>query len=118
MTKSLGETIEEVANTMSATAARAMKGLREVSDAVAELREAELMLKGLAASQAIAVENRKSPGVENPRLAYRIEEGAKLLGLSRKTIHRRIADGSLTSTKRLGTRLVSAESIRALFQPE
>jgi excisionase family DNA binding protein len=75
-----------------------------------------MMLKGLAASQIIAAENRKPTNGENPRLAYRIDESAKLLGLSRKTIERRIADGSLASTKRLGTRPVSAESVRALFE--
>jgi excisionase family DNA binding protein len=92
-------------------------GLQEISDAVAELREAEMMLKGVAASQIIAAENGKPTNGENPRLACRIDEAAKLLGLSRKTIERRIAYGSLASTKRLGTRLVSAASVRALFEP-
>jgi signal transduction histidine kinase len=53
-------TIEEVANTMSAATARAVEGLREVSIAIAELRDAEKVLKGLAAAlRAIAAENRE-----------------------------------------------------------
>jgi excisionase family DNA binding protein len=124
MTKPRSMTIEEIADTLSAIAARATKSLREVSDAIAELRDAEMMLKGLAASQAIAAENRKpandengkSANRENPRLAYRIDEAAKLLGVSRKTIDRKIKAGFLVSSKRLGRRRLSAESIMALFE--
>jgi excisionase family DNA binding protein len=137
VTKPPSTTIEEIANTMSAAAARAMKGLREVSDAIAELREAELMLKGLAASRAVAVDDDRKSGdgvntrpayrvddnweskEENLRIAYRPAEAAKLLGVSRKTIHRRIAEGKLASTKELGGRLISVESIRtALLRPD
>ena len=39
-------------------------------NAVAELRDAEKMLKGLAASQTIAAENWTSSNGENPPLAY------------------------------------------------
>jgi excisionase family DNA binding protein len=49
------------------------------------------------------------------RLAYRVDEAAKKLGVSRDTIERAIKKGTLKSTKRLGVRLVSAESARALF---
>jgi excisionase family DNA binding protein len=116
--KAVGPTIEEIASTMSAAAERATKGLREVSDAVAELREAEMILKGLAASQTIAIEEHRKPrNDENPRLAYRPDEAAKLLGVSRKTIQRRINNGTLVSTKVLGGRLISAESVKALFEP-
>jgi excisionase family DNA binding protein len=115
LVKSPSLNIEDIVNTMSAAVARAMKGLREVSDAVAELRDAEMMLRGLAASQMIAAKDRKPSNDENSRLAYRVDEAAKALGLSRKTINRRIADGTLASTKKLGRRLVSVESAKALF---
>jgi excisionase family DNA binding protein len=137
VTKSPSTTIEETANTISAAAARATKGLREVSDAIAELREAELALRGLAVSRAVAVDNdRKSRSdlntrpvrtvddiwkskEEDLRMALRPAEAAKLLGISRKTIHRRIAEGKLASTKFLGGRLISVESIKAaLLRPE
>jgi hypothetical protein len=91
-------TIEEIASAMSAAAARAMKGLREVSDAIAELREAEMMLKGLAASQmpvekrTIAAENRKPPPKD---LAYPIPEVVRKLGLHRRTIEYKIQAGKL-----------------------
>ena len=50
-----------------------------------------------------------------PRIAYRVEELCAALGVSRTSIYRAIADGSLKSTKRLGARLIDAESVRALF---
>jgi hypothetical protein len=97
MTKPPSLILEEIASTMSAAAARALRGLREVSDAIAELREAEMMLKGLAASQvlvekrSIADEHRKPPSKdENPRLAYPIPEVARKLGLHRRTIEYKI----------------------------
>jgi hypothetical protein len=83
VTKNSPMTIEEMANRMSAAAARAAKGLREVSDAIAEFREAETMLKGLAASQTIAAENReRANGATfarpiSERLAYSIPEIAQ-----------------------------------------
>lgn len=52
------------------------------------------------------------------RLAYRIDELVGLLGVSKRTIERRIADGTLRSTTALGARLVDAESIRALFSTD
>ena len=79
MTNSHSMITEEVAKIMSGAATRATKGLLEVSDAIAELREAELMLEGLAAAQML-VENRKPPKDENPRLAYPIPEIARKLG--------------------------------------
>jgi excisionase family DNA binding protein len=118
VTKSTGTTIEEIANTMSAATARAMKGLREVSDAIAELREAELMLKGPAASRPAAVDDhQKSGNGVNMRLAYRVDELAQMLGVSTKTIKRRIADGTLKTKKVFGARLIEAESVKALFEP-
>ena len=79
VTNSHSMTTEEVAKIMSGAATRATKGLREVSDAIAELREAELMLEGLAAAQML-VENRKPPKDENPRLAYRFQRSRESLG--------------------------------------
>jgi excisionase family DNA binding protein len=52
------------------------------------------------------------------RLAYRVDEAAKALGVSTKTIKRRIADGTLKSTKIAGVRPIDAESVKALFGPE
>ena len=51
------------------------------------------------------------------RLGYRIDEAARLLGVSRNTIYRRIADGVLKTSGALGVTIVSAESIKALFEP-
>jgi len=119
VTKSLGMTIEEIAETVASAAARATKGLREASDAIADMRHVEMMLKGLAASQTIAVENRRpTTNDENPRMAYRVDEAAKLLGVSRATITRRMKDGTLKTRKVLGMRLIEAESVKALFEPQ
>jgi excisionase family DNA binding protein len=49
------------------------------------------------------------------RLAYRVDELAKALGVHRRTIERAISSGKLKSTKALGARLVWAESVRELF---
>jgi excisionase family DNA binding protein len=49
------------------------------------------------------------------RLAYRIDEAMALLGVSRSTVERAIADGRLKSSKKLGVRLIEAQSLRALF---
>jgi excisionase family DNA binding protein len=43
----------------------------------------------------------------------RVDEAARRLGVSTKTIKRRIADGTLKSTKMVGVRLIDAESVRA-----
>jgi excisionase family DNA binding protein len=102
---------------MSAAAARATRGMREVSDAIAELREADIMLKGFIDSQPIAAETRKPPNLENARLAYRVDEAAKLLGVHRRTIERWIDDGTLKGFKVVGARLIEAESVKALFEP-
>ena len=45
-------------------------------------------------------------------------EAARRLGVSTKTIKRRIADGTLKSTKIAGVRPIDAESVKALFGPE
>jgi excisionase family DNA binding protein len=114
MSKNSLMTIEEVANNVAAAVARAIESLREVSSAVAELCEAERMLKLLAASQTIA-EDRKPSNDENPRLGYTIPELARKLGVHRRTIERRIEDGTLKAVTMLGRRLVTAESVRAMF---
>lgn len=52
------------------------------------------------------------------RLAYRPSEAAQVLGLSLRTVHRRIADGSLRSLRRGGARLVPASELaRFLGEP-
>jgi excisionase family DNA binding protein len=50
------------------------------------------------------------------RLAYRIDEAMALLGVSRSTVERAIADGRLRSSKKLGVRLIEANSLKALFE--
>jgi excisionase family DNA binding protein len=117
VTKPPSMTIEEVANKMSAAAARVATGLREVSSAIAEFREAETVLKGLVAESPMIVEaNRKSENDRHSRLAYTVPELAWKLGVHRRTIERRIGDGTLKSTNVLGHRLVTAESVRAMFE--
>jgi hypothetical protein len=49
------------------------------------------------------------------RLAYPIPELAKKLGVGRRTIERRIEDGTFSIVNLLGRRLVTAASVRALF---
>jgi hypothetical protein len=61
---------------------------------------------------------RKKPSPDHEpveRLAYRVDELVQALGVNRRTIERRIADGTLVSSNCLGVRLVSAESVRAAF---
>lgn len=50
------------------------------------------------------------------RIAWTVEEAARRLSVSKKTINRRIANGTLVSTKKLGRRLILAESALALFE--
>ena len=49
------------------------------------------------------------------RLAYRVDELSQMFGVCRKTIERAVADGRLKSSKRLGVRLIDAESARAMY---
>lgn len=49
------------------------------------------------------------------RLGYRVDELASMLGVCRRTIERRIADGTLTATTKLGGTIVSAASVDALL---
>lgn len=49
------------------------------------------------------------------RLAYPIPELARKLGVNRKTIERRIADGTFSTISMLGRRLITADSVRAMF---
>jgi hypothetical protein len=134
MTKPPSPIIEEIASTMSAASARALKGLREVSDAIAEFREAEMMLRGLAAResscsakstvplcdplgtlQTIAPEDRSSSDRDHP---WRVNELAATLKVNRRTIERRIKDGTLKAFKVVGITLIDAKSVKALFVPK
>ncbi len=58
------------------------------------------------------------PAPPPARLAYRVAEVAALLGVHRRTVLRAIDKGELQSTRALGVRLIDAESVRKLFQPE
>jgi excisionase family DNA binding protein len=124
VTKSPSTTFEEIANTISAATARATKALREASEAIAELREAEMMLKATTKAQAIVADNRMIAAKgqqptedENSRLAYTIPEVAARLGLHRRTIERMIDTGKLVAIRPLGRRLITAASVNALFEP-
>jgi excisionase family DNA binding protein len=129
--KSRSMTVGEIANTMSAAAARAMKGLREVSDAIAEFREAEMMLMGLAARESSHSANSTVPlcdplgtlqtiDPEDPDrdTLWRVNELASTLKVNRRTVERRIKDGTLKAFKIVGVRLIDAKSVKALFEPK
>jgi excisionase family DNA binding protein len=49
------------------------------------------------------------------RIAYRVDEAAKALGVSPRTMKQWVADGTIKSTKIAGVRLIDAESVKALF---
>jgi excisionase family DNA binding protein len=51
------------------------------------------------------------------RLTLRPNEAAALLGISRRSVERAIADGRLRSTKTFGGRLIVAADVRALAEP-
>jgi excisionase family DNA binding protein len=53
---------------------------------------------------------------DTPRMAYRINEAAKQVGISRATIYRWIATGKLKTVKVGGIRLVSAKAIHVLIE--
>lgn len=65
----------------------------------------------LTATQADVAPDRNSP----PRLAYRVDEVAEMLGVGRRTVERAVSDGRLRSSKRLGVRLIDAESVKELL---
>jgi len=75
-------------------------------------------------SETIAAENReRTNGATfahpiSERLAYPIPELARKLSVNRKTIERRIADGTFKTVNMLGHRLVTTESVKALFEPQ
>jgi excisionase family DNA binding protein len=49
------------------------------------------------------------------RIAYRVDEVAALLRVTRRTVQRAIATGHLKSTKEHGARLIGADCVRALL---
>lgn len=51
---------------------------------------------------------------EPVRLAYRIDEAAKIVGLSRATLYRRMKAGLLTTTKVRGRRLIERAELKRL----
>jgi hypothetical protein len=123
VTKAAGTSIEGIANTISAAMERALKGLREVSDGIAELRQAEMMLKTITKVQAIVADNHMIAGKsqqptedENQRFAYPIPEVARKLGLHRRTIEYKIKAGGLEVVEFFGRRLVTAESLSAALK--
>ena len=53
-----------------------------------------------------------------PRLAYTISESARLLGVHRRTVEKKIKVGTLAVSRKMGTPLISAASLYALFEDE
>lgn len=53
-----------------------------------------------------------------PRLAYSMDEAAAALGISRSTIKRRIADGTLRTSKKFGCVLIPVDSIMKALEGE
>ncbi len=53
-----------------------------------------------------------------PRLAYRVNEVAAMLGVSERTVKRMTNDGRLRSIKTLGLRPIPVESVEALLSGE
>ena len=51
-----------------------------------------------------------------PRLAYRVDEAAECIGVSRRTIYNLISSGKLKTGKIGKCRLVSASSLRSLTE--
>jgi excisionase family DNA binding protein len=49
------------------------------------------------------------------RLTYRVNELAETLKVNRRTIERRIKDGTLRAFKVVGVTLIDAESVKAMF---
>ena len=54
--------------------------------------------------------------ISQQRLAYRIPEAAKAIGVSTDTIYRLIASGRLRTVKLGSIRLVSAKALRKLIE--
>ena len=48
-----------------------------------------------------------------PRVAYTIDEAAQALGISRRTLERRIADGTIRVNRRFGPPLIPASELTA-----
>jgi excisionase family DNA binding protein len=63
-------------------------------------------------------DRRGREGMTEPRLAYRLDELAVALGVSRRTLERKIANGELPATKRFGAVLVSASVVNAMLASE
>ena len=53
--------------------------------------------------------------MNDDRMAYRPNEAARVIGLSRDTIFAAIRDGSLRSLKVGGARLITADALREVF---
>jgi excisionase family DNA binding protein len=66
---------------------------------------------GRAHVTAFAKERPSSPA---KRVAYRVDEVAAMLGVTRRTVHRALADGRLKSSKERGARLIQADSLGGL----
>jgi hypothetical protein len=74
------------------------------------VKQAEVARPVRDATKGVPIEDRDG------RLAYPIPELARKLGVNRKTIERRIGDGTFRTVRMLRRRLVTAESVRAMFE--
>jgi excisionase family DNA binding protein len=52
----------------------------------------------------------------NEKLAYRVDDAAKSIGISRATLYRWIASGKLKTVKVGAVRLVSAKALHSLIE--
>ncbi len=52
------------------------------------------------------------------RLAYRVKEAADVIGLGRSTLYDLMAKGTLRFVKIGNTRLIPADALRALIEPQ
>jgi hypothetical protein len=89
---------------------RLRKEPKSMSRTPARVTQAEVARPVRGASKGVLVEDRDG------RLAYPIPELARKLGVNRKTIERRISDGTFKTVSMLGRRLVTAESVRGMFE--
>ena len=57
-------------------------------------------------------------GATASRLGYRIDELAGLLGVHRRTIERKIAEGVIPVTKKFGVVIIPAKGVEELLKPD
>jgi excisionase family DNA binding protein len=71
---------------------------------------------GSASAPKKSTASRGAPLPANIALAYRIDDAAKVSGLSRSTIYNLIAEKKLSSVMVAGRRLITSDALRQLLQ--